>query len=290
MPNFSVLRCFAVSLDDAFIACNDESLSKLIRVAAMQIETIKSNVLNGVGTLTLNRPSAMNALNQQMMVEVSELIQQWENDSAVRVIILTGSEKAFAAGADISEMADKEYLDALEQNFLNDWTCIANCRKPIIAAVAGYALGGGCEIAMMCDFILAADTAQFGQPEIRLGTLPGLGGTQRLTRLVGKSKAMELCLTGRLMNAAEAEQAGLVARVVTAEELLPDAQKTAERIAGYSSPAVQLVREAVQASLETSLQQGLQVERRSFYSLFGSHDQKEGMSAFLAKRDAEFKR
>lgn len=256
----------------------------------MQFETIKSSVLNGVGTLTLSRPSAMNALNQQMMLEVSELIGQWENDSGIRVIILTGSEKAFAAGADISEMVDIEYLDALEGNFLNNWTCIANCRKPIIAAVAGYALGGGCEIAMMCDFILAADTAQFGQPEIRIGTMPGLGGTQRLTGLVGKSKAMELCLTGRLMGAEEAERAGLVARIVSAEELLSNAQKTAERIAGFSAPAVQLAREAVQASLETNLQQGLRVERRSFYSLFGSSDQKEGMSAFLAKRDAEFER
>ena len=256
----------------------------------MQFETIESNVLNGVGTLSLNRPSAMNALNQQMMLEVSELIGQWEGDASIRAIVLTGSEKAFAAGADISEMANLDYLDALEQNFLNDWTCIANCRKPIIAAVAGYALGGGCEIAMMCDFILAADTAQFGQPEIRLGTLPGLGGTQRLTGLIGKSKAMELCLTGRLMKAEEAERAGLVARVVPAAELLSEAQKAAERIAGYSSSAVQLVREAVQASLETNLQQGLLVERRSFYSLFGSHDQKEGMGAFLDKRDAKFER
>ncbi|MFT6307208.1 MAG: enoyl-CoA hydratase [Granulosicoccus sp.] len=256
----------------------------------MQFETIQSSVLNGVGTLSLNRPNAMNALNQQMMLEVSELIGQWENDSTIRVIVLTGSEKAFAAGADISEMVDIEYLDALEGNFLNSWTCIANCRKPIIAAVAGYALGGGCEIAMMCDFILAADTAQFGQPEIRIGTMPGLGGTQRLTGLIGKSKAMELCLTGRLMGAEEAERAGLVARIVSADELLSDVQKTAEQIAGFSAPAVQLARESVQASLETNLQQGLRVERRSFYSLFGSHDQKEGMSAFLAKRDAEFTR
>lgn len=256
----------------------------------MPFETIQTNVVNGVGTLTLNRPTAMNALNQQMMIEVSSLIAQWEGDSNVRAIILTGSDKAFAAGADISEMVDLEYLDALDQNFLNDWTCIANCRKPIIAAVAGYALGGGCELAMMCDFILAADTAQFGQPEIRIGTLPGLGGTQRLTGLIGKAKAMELCLTGRLMKADEAERAGLVARIVAADELLSDAQQTAERIAGYSSPAVQLVREAVQASLDTSLQQGLQVERRSFYSLFGTDDQKEGMTAFLAKRDAKFSR
>lgn len=254
----------------------------------MPFETIQTNVLNGVGTLTLNRPNAMNALNQQMMVEVSSLIKQWENDSVIRVIILTGSEKAFAAGADISEMVDIEYLDALEQNFLNNWTCIANCRKPIIAAVAGYALGGGCEIAMMCDFILAADTAQFGQPEIRIGTMPGLGGTQRLTGLIGKSKAMELCLTGRLMKADEAERSGLVARIVSADELLSDAQLTAERIAAFSSPAVQLVREAVQASLDTSLHQGLCVERRSFYSLFGTIDQKEGMAAFLAKRDPKF--
>jgi len=255
----------------------------------MQFETIKTSVLNGVGTLTLNRPKAMNALNQQMMLEVSELIRQWENEPTVRVIILTGSEKAFAAGADISEMVDVEHLDALGNNYLNDWTCIANCKKPIVADVSGYALGGGCELAMMCDFILASDTAQFGQPEIRIGTMPGLGGTQRLTGLIGKSKSMELCLTGRLMKAEEAERAGLVARIVVADELLSYAQATAEQIAGFSATAVQLAREAVLASLETNLQQGLQMERRAFYSLFGSHDQKEGMQAFLDKRDANFK-
>lgn len=256
----------------------------------MHFETIKTNVLNRVGTLTLNRPNAMNALNQQMMLEVSEQIRQWEHDSAIRAIVLAGSEKAFAAGADISEMVDIDFLDALEGDFLDNWTCIADCRKPIIAAVSGYALGGGCEIAMMCDFILAADNAQFGQPEIRIGTIPGLGGTQRLTGLIGKSKAMELCLTGRLMDADEAERSGLVARVVSIDALLGDAQKTAERIAGYSAPAVQLVRESVQLSLETNLRAGLHVERRSFYSLFGSPDQKEGMGAFLSKRDAKFTR
>jgi len=256
----------------------------------MQFDTIKSSILNGVGTLTLNRPNAMNALNQQMMLEVNQLIQQWEIEPSIRVIVLTGSEKAFAAGADISEMVDVEYLDALATNYLNDWTCISNCRKPIIAAVAGYALGGGCEIAMMCDFILAADTAQFGQPEIRIGTMPGLGGTQRLTGIVGKSKAMELCLTGRLMGAEEAERAGLVARITTADALMADAQATAEKIASFSTPAVLLAKEAVQASLETNLEQGLLVERRGFYSLFGTGDQKEGMKAFLGKRDPQFER
>lgn len=256
----------------------------------MQFETIKTSVQNKVGTLTLNRPKALNALNRQMMLEVSETIRQWENEPGVRVIVLTGSEKAFAAGADIREMVGVEYLDALENNYLNDWTCIANCRKPIIAAVSGYALGGGCELAMMCDFILASDTAQFGQPEIRIGTIPGLGGTQRLTGLIGKSKAMELCLTGRLMKAEEAERAGLVARVLPTGSLLAEAQASAEQIAGFSAPALQLAREAVQASLETNLQKGLQIERRAFYSLFGSYDQKEGMRAFLDKRDARFDR
>ena len=256
----------------------------------MSYETISINILNGVGTLTFNRPEAMNALNRKMMEEVYTVINAWQVDADVRVIVLTGSSKAFAAGADIKEMLDVQYLDALDANFLNDWNCIAECSKPTIAAVAGYALGGGCEVAMMCDVIYAADTAQFGQPEIRIGTLPGLGGTQRLTRLIGKSKAMDMCLTGRLMNAAEAESSGLVARVIDAEALLEEAQRTAEKIAGYSSAAIQLVRESVQAAGETSLQQGLMLERRYFYSLFGTADQKEGMLAFTEKRDPVFER
>jgi len=246
----------------------------------MSYKTIKVAVLNGVGTLLFDRPATMNALNREMMLEVKGQFQLWEADSDIRVIVLSGSEKAFAAGADIKEMVDVQYADALCDKFLDEWTCVANCRKPTIAAVAGYALGGGCEIAMMCDFILAAENAQFGQPEIRIGTLPGLGGTQRLTRLVGKSKAMEMCLSGRMMSAEEAERAGLVSRIIPNDELLIETQKTAEKIAQYSASAVQLARESVQAAYETNLQQGLAVERNSFYSLFGTEDQIEGMQLY----------
>lgn len=256
----------------------------------MEYETIKTNVLNGVGTLTFNRPKALNALNRLMMEEVYSTIKAWEKNAEVRAIVITGSSKAFAAGADIKEMVDVEHLDALSENFLNDWNCIAECSKPTVAAVSGYALGGGCEVAMMCDIILASETAQFGQPEIRIGTLPGLGGTQRLTRLIGKSKAMDLCLTGRLMGVEEAERSGLVARQVDSERLLDEAQKIAEDIASYSATAVQLARESVQAAWESSLQQGLLLERRYFYSLFGSTDQLEGMRAFSEKRDPDFER
>lgn len=256
----------------------------------MTFETITTSIQDGVGTLTLNRPDAMNALNRRMMVEVKQVITDWDQDSAIRAIVMTGSEKAFAAGADIKEMLNVTYLDALQENFLNDWACIAECRTPTIAAVAGYALGGGCEVAMMCDFILAADNAQFGQPEIKIGTIPGLGGTQRLTRLVGTAKAMEMCMTGRMMDATEAEKAGLVSRVVPLSELLGEAQKTASKIAGYSAPAVLLAREAVNAAANTSLTQGLEIERRFFYSLFGTDDQKEGMKAFAEKRRAMFSR
>ena len=254
----------------------------------MTFETITTTVEQSVGTLTLNRPEAMNALNRRMMGEVKQVITSWDQDTSIKAIVLTGSEKAFAAGADIKEMIDVTYLDALQKNFLNDWTCIAECRTPTIAAVSGYALGGGCEIAMMCDFILAADNAQFGQPEIRIGTIPGLGGTQRLTRLVGKAKAMEMCITGRMMDANEAEQAGLVSRVIPQAQLLTEAQKAASRIASFSAPAVLLAREAVNAAANTTLTQGLEIERRSFYSLFGTDDQLEGMQAFAEKRSANF--
>lgn len=254
----------------------------------MSFETIITDVKDAVGTLTLNRPEALNALNRCMMGEVHTVINAWDQDPAIRTIVIRGSEKAFAAGADIKEMLPMEYLDALHDNFLNDWTCIANCATPTIAAVSGYALGGGCEIAMMCDFILAASNAQFGQPEIRIGILPGLGGTQRLTRLIGKAKAMEMCLTGRLMDADEAERSGLVARVLATDDLFEEAHKSAVRIASYSAPAVQLARESVNAALETSLTQGLNIERHAFYSLFGTHDQKEGMQAFIEKRDPGF--
>jgi len=217
-------------------------------------------------------------------------LRAWEQDEQVRVIIITGSPKAFAAGADIREMQGVQYLDALGTQFLKEWESVASCSKPTIAAVAGYALGGGCELAMMCDFILAADNARFGQPEVKIGTLPGMGGTQRLTRLIGKSKAMEMCLTGRLMDADEAERAGLVSRVVPADQLLDEAMTVAKSIAGFSAPAVQLNRMCVQAALNTTLDQGIAIERQAFLSLFGTDDQKEGMQAFLDKRKPDFTR
>ncbi len=254
----------------------------------MTFNTITTCIEDNVGTLTLHRPEAMNALNQEMMREVLQVITAWDSDATVRAIVLTGSDKVFAAGADIKEMLNVEYLDALQANFLNDWTCIANCRTPTVAAVAGYALGGGCEIAMMCDFILCAENAQFGQPEVRIGTMPGLGGTQRLTRQIGKAKAMDLCLTGRMMGALEAERSGLVARVLPCSELLIEARKVARQIASYSAPAVLLNRESVNAAMNTTLTQGLAIERHAFYSLFGSVDQQEGMSAFSDKRQPEF--
>ena len=256
----------------------------------MSHETILTRVEEQVAVLTLNRPAVMNALNQQMMREVNQVMQEWDGDDSVRAIVITGSDKAFAAGADITEMQNLEYLDVLQGNFLKEWECIANSRKPIIAAVAGYALGGGCELAMMCDFILAADNARFGQPEVRIGTLPGLGGTRRLTRLVGKSKAMEMCLTGRMMDAEEAERAGLVSRIVPQAQLLEEACKVAHQIASYSGASVQLARESVNAALTTTLDQGLYLERRAFFSLFGTDDQKEGMQAFVQKRTPDFKR
>ena len=254
----------------------------------MTFNTLLTAVDGHVGKLTLSRPDSMNALNQQMMREVKSVIDDWDHDPQIRAIVLTGSEKCFAAGADIKEMVDAAFPDVLQQEFLDDWTCIANCRTPTIAAVAGYALGGGCEVAMMCDFIICADNAQFGQPEIMIGTLPGLGGTQRLTRLVGKAKAMDLCLTGRMMKADEAERAGLVSRVVPLAELQAEAMKAASLIAGFSSAAVLLAKESVDAADNTTLQQGLIGERRAFYSLFGTEDQKEGMNAFVQKRAPEF--
>jgi len=256
----------------------------------MSHETIITSVDNQVATLTLNRPEALNALNRQIMLEVMQALDAWEQDDEVRVIVITGSQKAFAAGADIKEMLEVRYLDALQTNFLKEWERVASYSKPTIAAVAGYALGGGCELAMMCDFILAADNARFGQPEIKIGTLPGMGGTQRLTRLVGKAKAMEMCLTGRLMNADEAERAGLVSRVVPLDELLDEAHKVARQIASYSAPAVRLNRESIRAAMNTTLEQGIAVERQAFLSLFGTEDQQEGMQAFLEKREPRFSR
>jgi enoyl-CoA hydratase len=245
---------------------------------------------DNVGLITLNRPAAMNALCVALTVELTDALNDFENDDAIGCIVLTGSDKAFAAGADIKEMQSKTYMEAYKGNFISDtWEAPAKCRKPIIAAVAGYALGGGCEMAMMCDFILAADTAKFGQPEISIGILPGAGGTQRLTRAVGKSKAMEMCLTGRMMDAEEAERSGLVARVIAADELLDEAIKTASKIAGMSMPVAMMTKDAVNQAFETTLTQGVLFERRLFHSAFALEDQSEGMAAFAEKRKPEWK-
>jgi len=254
----------------------------------MSYATVLSEVDQGVGIITLNRPDALNALSVQLMLDVTDVLSTFEADDSVGAILLTGSNKAFAAGADIKEMVDQDYLQAMSTQFLGGWDRVANCRKPTIAAVAGYALGGGCEVAMMCDFILAADNAQFGQPEIKLGTMPGLGGTQRLVQAVGKAKAMDLCLTGRMMDAAEAEKSGLVARVLPLDDLLPEAKKAAQFIAAQSKPAVALIKESINASQNMSLEQGISMERRAFYSLFGTADQREGMHAFVEKRKPTF--
>jgi enoyl-CoA hydratase len=243
-----------------------------------------------VGVITLNRPKALNALNRALMDEVGQALVAFEADAAVRCIVITGSEKAFAAGADITEMAGKGYMDVYKEDFITaNWETVTRIRKPVIAAVAGYALGGGCEFAMMCDFIIAADTAKFGQPEINLGVMPGAGGTQRLTRFVGKSKSMEMCLTGRMMDAAEAERAGLVSRVVPAAELMAETMKAANKIAEMSAPSVMMIKEAVNRAYETTLAEGVRFERRVFHSLFATEDQKEGMKAFVDKRKPSFK-
>ena len=256
----------------------------------MSHQHILAETRGRVGLITLNRPKALNALSSEMMREIGEALAAFERDDAVGAMLLTGSDKSFAAGADIAEMRDKDYLQAYTENFITDhWEEAAKCRKPLIAAVAGYALGGGCELAMMCDFIIAADTAKFGQPEINLGVIPGAGGTQRLIRAVGKAKAMDLCLSGRMMDAEEAERAGLVARVVAADKLLDEALKTAEQIAGKSLPALMMCKESVNRSQESGLSEGLLFERRQFHALFASEDQKEGMRAFLEKRKPNWK-
>ncbi len=256
----------------------------------MTYEHLLTEKKNKTGLITLNRPKALNALCQALMDELSSAVDAFENDPGVAVIVITGSEKAFAAGADIKEMAPKTFMDVYKEDFITkNWERISRARKPVIAAVAGYCLGGGCELAMMCDFIIAADTAKFSQPEITIGTIPGAGGTQRLTRLVGKSKAMELCLTGRMMDAAEAEAAGLVARVVPAAQLMEDVLKTAEKISTFSQPALMMVKESVNRAYETTLSEGLRFERRLFHATFASEDQKEGMDAFANKRPAAFK-
>ena len=242
-----------------------------------------------VGLIKLNRPQALNALNSALIDDLNQALDAFERDEAIGAVVITGSEKAFAAGADIKEMQEKSFADVFLGDFISRWDHVARARKPIIAAVAGFALGGGCELAMMCDFILAADTAKFGQPEIKLGVIPGAGGTQRLTRVVGKSKAMEMCLTGRLMDAAEAERAGLVSRVLPVNQLLEEALKVASAIAGFSASAAYAAKEAVNRAYETSLAEGIRFERRAFHALFATEDQKEGMRAFVEKRPAAFK-
>jgi len=252
-------------------------------------ETLIVETVEAVTLIRLNRPAALNALNGQLMDDMTAALNAAEADPAVRCIVITGSDRAFAAGADIKEMASKSYADVFGEDFITrNWERAASCRKPVIAAVAGYALGGGCELAMMCDFIIAADNAKFGQPEITLGVSPGAGGTQRLTRFVGKSKAMDMVLTGRMMDAAEAERSGLVSRVVPLADLLPTAMEAAKKIAGLSLNAVMLTKEMVNAAYETPLSQGVKLERRLFHSLFAFDDQKEGMAAFIEKRPAKF--
>ena len=255
----------------------------------MNYEYIQLEIKGRVGLVALHRPAKLNALCDGMMDELTLAIDKLEADENIGCILLTGSNKAFAAGADIDQIKSQSYMDAFKSNFVSrNWERIRTCRKPVIAAVAGYAFGGGCELAMMCDFIIAADNAQFSQPEVALGLLPGAGGTQRLTRAVGKSKAMELCLTGRRMDAREAEAAGLVSRVVPIDKLLEDALATAEKIASFSLPVLMMIKECVNQSFESTLNEGMLFERRMFHSSFALDDQKEGMAAFLEKRPALF--
>ena len=254
----------------------------------MSYETIKTEKKEKVLIITLNRPEHLNALNSVLIDELGSALINNEQDEDVGSVIITGSEKAFAAGADIKEMRDKTFAKAYMENFINKWEVITVCRKPIIAAVSGYALGGGCELAMMCDFILASKSAKFGQPEIKLGIIPGAGGTQRLSRFVGKSKAMEMVLTGRMIDAEEAERSGLVSRLIENEDLLPEALKVAKEIASMSMPSVVMAKESVNFAFESSLSQGVSFERKLFHSTFSLEDQKEGMGAFLDKRPATF--
>src|SRR5690348_1864564 len=254
----------------------------------MAYENIIVETKGRVGIIRLNRPNALNALNRALIAELTSAVKAFEADAAIGCLLVTGSDKAFAAGADIKEMADKTFMEAYGGDFCADWDCLARTRKPVVAAVAGFALGGGCELAMQCDIVIAADTAKFGQPEIKLGVIPGIGGTQRLTRAVGKAKAMDLVLTGRMMDAAEAERSGLVARVVPAASLMDEAMKAAETIAGLSLPSLMAAKEAINVSQESSLAEGVRFERRVFHALFATKDRKEGMAAFIEKRPPRF--
>jgi enoyl-CoA hydratase len=254
----------------------------------MIYENILAETHGKVGLIRINRPQALNALSNAVKDEMSAALDGFERDPAIGAIVITGSEKAFAAGADIKEMADKSFIDVFLSDYAAGWDRVAQTRKPIIAAVAGFALGGGCELAMQCDMIIAADNAKFGQPEIKLGIIPGIGGTQRLTRAVGKAKAMDMILTGRMMDATEAERCGLVARVVPLASLMDEALKAAETIASMSLPSVLLAKEAINRAAEGTLAEGLRFERRVFHALFATEDQKEGMAAFVEKRPAKF--
>jgi enoyl-CoA hydratase len=255
----------------------------------MTYECILTETRGRVGIITLNRPQALNAINQKLTAEFLEAVEAYDRDPEIGCIVVTGSEKAFAAGADIKEMQLATSLSMYQSDWFGGWSRMTAIRTPVIAAVAGFALGGGCELAMMCDFILAADTAKFGQPEIKLGVMPGMGGSQRLTRLIGRAKAMEMCLTGRMMDAEEAERAGLVSRIIPATELLTDAVRTAETIAAMSLPAAMMTKEAINRADEVDLAEGIRFERRLFHSMFALEDQKEGMAAFVDKRKAEFR-
>jgi enoyl-CoA hydratase len=255
----------------------------------MAYENIISETRDAVGIITLNRPKALNTLNSQLIDELNYALSDFQEDASIGCVIIAGSDKAFAAGADIREMKDMSFIDVYLGNFLSTWDKVSEFRKPMIAAVSGYCLGGGCELALMCDFIIASDTAKFGQPEITLGVIPGAGGTQRLARFIGKAKAMDMILTGRLMEAAEAERCGLVSRIVAPDKLLDEAVMTAAKIAAFSQPVAMMAKEAVNRAFETSLAEGLRFERRLIHSMFALEDQKEGMSAFVEKRKPIFK-
>jgi enoyl-CoA hydratase len=252
------------------------------------IKIEKTGEKQNVGLITLNRPKALNALCNGLMAEVTEALDQFEGDDSIGAVVITGSEKAFAAGADIKEMLNNTYPHCIKNNFISKWGRVSQTQKPIIAAVNGYALGGGCELAMMCDIIYAGDKARFGQPEIAIGTIPGAGGTQRLTRAIGKSKAMEMCLTGNMITAEEAEKAGLVSKILPADQLVSEAVKLAEKISSHSPLIVQLCKESVNRAFETTLQEGLHFERRTFHATFSTKDRKEGMTAFVEKRAPNF--
>ncbi|MFZ0101191.1 MAG: enoyl-CoA hydratase [Pseudolabrys sp.] len=255
----------------------------------MTYQNILVETQGRVGIIRLNRPQALNALNKALVAELTQAIETFDADEKIGCMLITGNDKAFAAGADIKEMADKPFIDAYLGDFVSNWNVAARARKPIVAAVAGFALGGGCELAMQCDIVIAADTAKFGQPEIKLGVIPGIGGTQRLAHAVGKAKAMDLILTGRMMDAAEAEKSGLVARLVSPEKLMEEAMKVAETIANMSLPSVLAAKEAVNRAFEGGLSEGMAFERRIFHSLFATEDQKEGMKAFIEKRTPKWK-